>query len=82
MLKDYLDIEKSSKLVFCDECSKGIKAGNQRVRMIGSSFRGLSVLYKYYHPACYYSALLKLLKKPKGKFLTGFEMARKLLIED
>lgn len=81
MLSDYIKYERNPRSNQCDQCKKNIKTGDMRVKVRKDIWRGTSLSWKFYHRLCFWKALSIIIKRPKGKMITGFLAAMKLMDE-
>lgn len=79
MLDKYIqrNIKPTGHSCKCDECGKEIEKGKERIMVLADVFNNYKQSYQSYHRVCFWRALLKIVKKPKGKLLKGFEMGLK-----
>ena len=63
----------------CYECNKSIEKGEEMIDIRYNNWRGLNLIWKHFHVDCFWLALVKIVKRPRGNYLKGFQMAVKLL---
>ena len=81
MLDDLIRLEKkpTASQAVCSECRKSIEKGFEMVSVVSGSWKGRALTWQRFHHLCFWRALLKIVKKPKGRYMKGFEMAMQML---